>query len=344
MRSVARAVAQVLSAVVVGSAAAGCATADRPVEAVALPRELQKVPHPAYVIEPPDLLQIDLLAAVPRPPYRIRPLDVLGVVVPEALPNEPIAGTFSVDPTGTIYLGAGYGSVAVAGKTIEEAREATRAHLAATLARPSVTLSLVQTRATQQIRGPHLVRADGTVGLGVYGSVSVMGLTLNQTKAVLEQHLQQYFQDPEVSVDVVGYNSKVYYVVFDYGGAGQQVVRLPLTGNETVLDGIGQTAGLPTVADARRIWVSRPQTENAPPQVLPVDWKRLTECGDTRTNYQLMAGDRVIVKASPLVETDIRLARIIAPIERLLGVTLLGSTTVNSFRLNPNQFGAGAGF
>ena len=37
-------------------------------------------------------------------------------------------------------------------------------------------------------------------------------------------------------MDVQGFNSKLYYVILDGGGAGQQVVRLPVTGNETVLD------------------------------------------------------------------------------------------------------------
>jgi hypothetical protein len=40
------------------------------------------------------------------------------------------------------------------------------------------------------------------------------------------------------------------------------------------------------------------------------------------------------VKAYPLVETDVTMARVISPIERLFGITLLGSSTVNSIRTN----------
>lgn len=327
-----------LAVVVAVVAAEGCAHHKKGVPSLDLPRELVKVQQPAYVIEPPDLLQIDLLAAVPKPPYKIRPLDVLGVIVPEALPDAPIAGTFTVDPSGTVYLGTQYGSVQVAGMSIEEAREATAKHLGGILRKPNVSLSLYQTRASQQIRGQHLVKADGTVGLGIYGSVTVVGMTLQEAKAAIEQHLKEYFLDPEVSIEVVGYNSKIYYLVYDYGGSGQTVMRMPLTGNETVLDGIGQAQGLPTVADAQNIWISRPRPDNCPPQVLPVDWKAITECGDTRTNYQLLPGDRVVVKAYHLVETDTKLARILSPIERILGVVLLGSATQNSIRTDPNQF------
>src|SRR5258708_7232119 len=42
-----------------------------------LPRELEKVSLPPYVIEPPDLLTIDALRLVPLPPYHVEPSDAL---------------------------------------------------------------------------------------------------------------------------------------------------------------------------------------------------------------------------------------------------------------------------
>src|SRR5204862_503851 len=79
-------------------------------------------------------------------------------------------------------------------------------HLAATLANPGVTVVLYQSRGLQQIRGEHLVRSDGTIYLGTYGSVYVTGLTLSQAKAAIEEHLSQFLQRPEVAVDVLAYN------------------------------------------------------------------------------------------------------------------------------------------
>ena len=58
----------------------------------------------------------------------------------------------------------------------------------------------------------------------------------------------------------------------------------------------------------------------------------ITQHGITATNYQLMPGDRVYVKAQKLVHIDTALTRIISPIERLLGVTLLGANTVNQIK------------
>jgi polysaccharide export outer membrane protein len=188
----------------------------------------------------------------------------------------------------------------------------------------------------QPIRGQHLVRPDGTIGLGIYGSVYVAGLTLEQAKAVIAHQISQRVQDFDVrdlSVDVLAYNSKVYYVITDGGGFGEQVYRLPVTGRETVLDAVGQISGLPPVASKKHIWVARPCAAASGGQLtLPVDWKAITQGGIPDTNYQLFPGDRVYVRADALITLDSQLSKILAPVERLFGVTLLGSETINSIK------------
>ncbi len=308
------------------------------------PRELAKYSLPAYVIEPPDILLIDAVRVVPLPPYHIEPLDALLIQVTPALEREPINGIYSIEPEGTINLGLSYGSVRVAGMTVEEAKAAIEKHLATILKKPQVLVALAQSRAQQQIRGEHLVRPDGTVGLGVYGSVYVAGKTIEEAKSEIEAYLSQFLQQPEISLDVYAYNSKVYYIVIDGGGYGEQVYRLPITGNETVLDALAQINGLPAVSSPFHVWVARP-APHCGEQVLPVDLPAVVKCGSTASNYQIFPGDRIFVKADCLIATDNWLAKAISPIERLFGVTLLGSTTVRSFRTNNgNGTGNGNGF
>jgi polysaccharide export outer membrane protein len=302
----------------------------------ATPRELQQVSLPPYVIESPDVVLIDALRLVPKPPYHISPQDALGIQVTNTLPNQPIAGVYSVDADGTVNLGFNYGTVNVDRLTIAKAKEAIKKYLlteappAGRLKEPiDVTVLLAEGRAIQQVRGPHLVRLDGTVGLGVYGSVSVDGLTIEQAKTAIEVHLTQYFVAPEVSVDVAGFNSKVYYVVTDGGGAGEQVVRVPMTGKTTVLDALSQVNGLSPVSDKHLITLVRPapcgSTEDT---VMHVQWNAIVRKGRTETNYQVIPGDRIYVNAQPLVTTDTVLARVISPMERIFGIALLGHTTV----------------
>jgi polysaccharide biosynthesis/export protein len=304
-----------------------------------LPIEQDKVSLPCYIIEPPDILLIDLVKGTPLPPYRIEPLDSLQIYVPDALPNEPIAGIFVVEPEGTVNLGLSYGSIRVAGMTLEQARVAIVTQLKRVLKDPRPVVALAQVRNLQQlVRGEHLVRPDGTITLGVYGDVYVAGLSRQQARAKIEEYLGHCLQCPQISLDIIGYNSKVYYVIYDGGGYGQQIYRLPITGNETVLDAISQLNGLPAVSSTKKMWLARP----APPelgcdQVLPIDWRAITEGGSTVTNYQVLPGDRIFVKADCLIATDNWLAKFLQPIERVFGAVLLGEITVQSFRNNRNN-------
>ena len=146
-------------------------------------------------------------------------------------------------------------------------------------------------------------------------------------------------QDPQVIVEVQGFNSKTYYVIMDGGGSGQQVVRLPMTGNETVLDAIANVNGLSPVSSTHHIWVAPTGTElEWALQVLPVDWYSVSTLGDPTTNYQILPGNRIYVDAQHAVMVDTYLARFLAPIERLLGITLLGSSTYWNLR-NGGQYG-----
>jgi polysaccharide biosynthesis/export protein len=296
----------------------------------ALPRELNKVTMPNYVIEAPDILLVDALRVVPKPPYKVDTLDALLITATNTLPTEPISGLYVVDPDGTVNLGLSYGTAKVIGLTIAQAKEEILRILKAKLRDPEVNVSLGYTRGQQMIRGDHLVRPDGSISLGLYGSVRVTGLTLPEAKAAIEAQLSQFLEKPEVAVDVFAYNSKVFYVIFDGGGNGQTVARLPVTGNETVLDAVANLNGLSPVGDKRRIWIARPAPAcNACDQVLPVDWVGIVTRGETATNYQLLPGDRVYVQADPFITLDTKLGRLLNPFERIFGFILLGSGTVS---------------
>ena len=61
-----------------------------------------------------------------------------------------------------------------------------------------------------------------------------------------------------------------------------------------------------------------------------IDWRGITQDAVTSTNYQLLPGDRIYVKADPLIATDSLIAKITVPMSRILGVTLLGNGAVRS--------------
>jgi polysaccharide export outer membrane protein len=262
----------------------------------AVPRELDKITLPPYVIEAPDQLLIEVAwrTKVPRTNTK----------------GDPIKGDD--------------------GKNI--------------------MVDSTERLPVQPVSGPFMVRMDGSVGLGFWGAVPVAGLTLEQAAEAIRAHLvkeptlAQYDIDPKkifVIVDVLAYNSKRYYVIMDGGGlsAGEQMFSFPITGSETVMDAISNIGGLSDVSSKRNIWIARRTPyPNQPWQILPVDWIGTTQHGITFTNYQILPGDRIYVKAQRLVAVDRALARIISPVERAFGITLLGASSVSEIK-NINRGG-----
>lgn len=300
------------------------------------PRELAKVSLPPYVIEPPDILLIDAIKVVPKPPYHIEPLDILAIRVEGALVNEPILGTYAVDPDGTVELGPSYGRVQLVGKTIDEARAALEQHLQQILNEPVVSVSLAAAAGQQRIAGQHLVGPDGTVNLGTYGSVYLSGLTLGQAKQAIERQLGKSLVDPEVTVDVFAYNSKVYYIITEGAGFGDNVVRRPVTGNETVLDAVASIGGLSQISSTK-LWISRPAPGGVGcEQVLPIDWVDVTRGASTATNYQLLPGDRLFIAEDKITAFDTFVSKVTRPFERMFGFSLLGTQMVTRFNVLPN--------
>ena len=91
-------------------AACGCQTVRTPEDKIAqsgIPRELEKTSMPEYVVEPPDLIRIEVL---------------------EALPGRPISGERLVRPDGKVSLDF-YGELYVSGLTISEIKEKVIIHL-----------------------------------------------------------------------------------------------------------------------------------------------------------------------------------------------------------------------
>ena len=358
-KTAARATVQLLVLLVCAAMATGCQTFGRPQRSLTqkvtleancpgdparMPaKELAKITLPPYVIEPPDILLIDALRVVPKPPFRIQSFDTLQVIVEGTLLEQPINGLYVVEPGGMLDLGPSYGKMMVGGQSLEEAQDAVFRHLKRVLKDPQVSLTLAQAAGQQQISGEHLVGPDGTVNLGTYGTVFVTGMTLEQAKIAIETQLEKHLDAPLVSLDVFSYNSKVYYVITEGAGSGDNVVRFPVTGNETVLDAIAGINGLSRLS-SKDIWIARPAPSGMGcDQVLPVDIVAIMKGGSTATNYQLMPGDRVFIAQDPMIAFESLISKVTGPFERMFGFALLGSQTVQQinrfpFGFNPNSF------
>jgi polysaccharide export outer membrane protein len=265
-------------------ATCGCQTVRTPEEKIAngnIPREFQKVNMPDYVLEPPDLVLVEVL---------------------EALPGRPISGERLVRPDGKISLGF-YGDVYVAGLTMAEVKEKIVLHLRKFLTDEALGLIDIDPDTAEPKIDPKT----------------------NKPKLIEPKDSATVF------CDVTAYNSKNYYVLGDVLITG----KLPITGNETVLDAINFAGGLMPTAAPANIRLVRP----APPgacceQMLPVNLSAITSGGDPTTNYQIMPNDRIIVYRDPIVRFTVFLDRLAAPFQTVLGTILQESFTVRAIKLS----------
>lgn len=145
--------------------------------------------------------------------------------------------------------------------------------------------SAVRVPADQRVMG------DGTIDLSEFGRVVVAGLTLEQAEAAIQEILLDSGADPTVvNVRLIEPGDR-YYVIGEVNSPGSY----PLTGNETVLDGLMAAGGLTSRAAVCEMLLARPTEPGSCRVTMPVCYRVITQLGDTTTNYQLRPGDRIFV-------------------------------------------------
>jgi protein involved in polysaccharide export with SLBB domain len=145
-----------------------------------------------------------------------------------------------------------------------------------------------------RLPGDQTVLPDGTIELGRYGPIVVAGKTIPQIEADVRARIEATTKDAgPIAIRLVTRVSKVYYVLGEVNAPG----AFPLQGRETVLDAILAAGGLNDKASRKFITLSRPTPADSCRIVLPVCYNDITQLGDTSTNYQIAAGDRIFVPA-----------------------------------------------
>ena len=153
------------------------------------------------------------------------------------------------------------------------------------------------------------IQPDGKITLRLLGSVKVVGMTAKEIAAKLEVLLSRYYVDPKVSVRIVGYASKKYYV----HGSGRMGPR-PYTGRDTLLDAVVST-GVDFRSWTSRVKVIRPSHGNRPVRRIVVDVNQMIKDGDWSKNILLEPDDIVYVPLTPLAWVAQRLREAIYPIQ-----------------------------
>jgi polysaccharide export outer membrane protein len=242
-------------------------------------------------------------------PNVVEPPDLVIVEVLEALPARPISGERMVRPDGKISLGF-YGDVDARGLTMEQLKVAIIKHMRRYLDDETLGLKLEP-------------NARGSFMVPVQGQDQAAEEKKQLRQRPRRNSLQPATDEPDhwavippaesdaVFVDVTAYNSHNFYVE----GDAQTIGKFPWTGNETVLDAIEHAGGLVASADPKNIRLVRPGRNGKPSRIYKVDLEAIREKGDATLNYQMFPGDRLVIGRNAVVSQTTEIDRLVAPLQ-----------------------------
>jgi polysaccharide biosynthesis/export protein len=164
---------------------------------------------------------------------------------------------------------------------------------------------------TPNSRTTAAVGPDGKMYYNLLPGLDVWGLTLGQTRDLVEKQLTKYLSEPQVSLTLRLVGSKYVWMLGRVNKPGVYPLPAPTTLLESIAAAGGTSRSLSQVeseelADLRHSFVVRDG------QFLPVDFRRLLREGDTSQNIYLQPDDFVYV-ASVLAQEVYVLGAVKAP-------------------------------
>lgn len=179
--------------------------------------------------------------------------------------------------------------------------------------RPPDALTINAPGAPEVDGATQMVRADGKIVLRLLGEVDVAGLTTGEIAEKLKIQLARYYVDPEVVVQVSGYNSQFYYVFGEVSSPGPK----RYTGRDTLVMALADAQ--PTfLAWRSQIRIVRPSVKEGGQKVITVDLGRMLQAGDQTMNILLQEGDAIEVPPTPLAWVGQRVRELMYPVSPVL--------------------------
>jgi len=175
-----------------------------------------------------------------------------------------------------------------------------------------------------EFSGQFIINNEGKVQYEYIGDVKVDGMTKNELKDALVELLSQYIISPEITVKIIGYNSKVVYVIGEVSRPGKIFMRGDTI---TVREALIQS-GLPLLtAKASKSAVITPSADGNP-KTRKVNVHNLLYKGDLRENLIMKPGDTLFVPPTIMAKT----MRAIQPIAQPIGTAAgTGRTIMTGF-------------
>lgn len=152
------------------------------------------------------------------------------------------------------------------------------------------------------------INPDGKITVPLLGSVFVAGRTADDVAAELEELARDYYEDADVTLRVIGFNSKKIFVFGEVRGPGPY----RYDGANTVLGTLARAQ--PTrLADPGQIRVLRPNKDGQLIRRMTISLDKMVKEGDTALDAVLEEGDIIYVPPNALAAIGLALQQLLLP-------------------------------
>lgn len=159
-----------------------------------------------------------------------------------------------------------------------------------------------------------IVSPDGEVALPRVGILNVGGQTLAQVTATLNERLQRFYDEPEVTLVMKSFSNNKVFVLGRVANPG----AVHFTGRGTLLEALSLSGGLPV--DTVRSFLTRCMIIRGKDMVIWIDLRDLLENGNMALNASLQNNDIIFIPQS-----EDQMAYVMGMV-RMPGVMLLRSS------------------
>lgn len=175
-----------------------------------------------------------------------------------------------------------------------------------------------------EFTGDFPVNKEGKIQYRYVGDIDVNGLTKKEVEDKVRKLIARYVANPEVTVTILEYRSKFYYVIGEVGRPGKIYMRSETT---TVRDAVVE-AGLPTIAAAMRkcVLITPDKTK---PRKKSVNVYAILYGGNLGKNLEMKSGDTLYVPSTVMAKIFRTVAPITAPVTEAAEAQT-GLTTLNT--------------
>lgn len=175
-----------------------------------------------------------------------------------------------------------------------------------------------------EVSGQFTINQEGKIQYEFVGDIEIAGLKKDEVNTLLTEKLSKYIISPELTIKIIGYNSKVVYVIGEVGRPGKIFMRGDtITTREALIQ-----AALPLLSARTGKTKLITPSSNGKPKVQNVNIAKLLYEGDLRENFVMKPGDTLYVPATVMAKA----LRVIQPVAAPVGsASGLGRTMTTGF-------------